>query len=234
MATKFLFAKCLSRKTGEAVKEGILEFCGTVGIPKTLTTDPGTEFSNRLVRTVIDELDIQTHTTTPGHHQSHGAIERLHSTMPEHMRIWYTGKGIKGPEAVARTVLAYNESVHSATKKKPTELMRAWKRADNRVAIERESENIGNKGREEKIKLLEKLNEKSEFRKPRTIREGQEVFIKNLTRRKKGDTLYKGPYKVKELLARHRAILAKDSWPDNRAIIRHMGEIRTRVNKKKI
>ncbi|KAL1140108.1 hypothetical protein AAG570_000040 [Ranatra chinensis] len=143
MATKFLFAKCVIRKTGQAVKEGILEFCGTVGIPKTLTTDPGTGFSNRLVRTVIDELDIQMHTTTPGHHQSHGAIERLHSTMAEHMRLWDTGEGIKGPEAVARTVLAYKESVHSATRKTPTELMRARKRADNRVAIERELENIG-------------------------------------------------------------------------------------------
>ncbi|KAL1131048.1 hypothetical protein AAG570_012285 [Ranatra chinensis] len=57
MATEFLFAKCLSRRTGQAVKEGILELCGTVGIPKTLTSEPGTEFTNRLVRAIICELN---------------------------------------------------------------------------------------------------------------------------------------------------------------------------------
>ncbi|KAL1132071.1 hypothetical protein AAG570_010029 [Ranatra chinensis] len=97
MVTKFLFAKCPMAKP---VKEGILEFCGTIEIPKTLTTDSGAEFVNRLVRGIIDELNIQTHRTTAGYHQSHGVIERVPSAMAEHMRIRDTGKNIRGPEAV--------------------------------------------------------------------------------------------------------------------------------------
>jgi hypothetical protein len=46
--------------------------------------DPGREFQNETVRNLLKEFEVRVHITTLGHPPSHGAIERVHSTMTEH------------------------------------------------------------------------------------------------------------------------------------------------------
>ncbi|KAL1123023.1 hypothetical protein AAG570_002111 [Ranatra chinensis] len=233
VATRLLFTKCIERRTSQKVKEGILEFCSVVGIPKLLTMDSGTEFNNRLVRKVLTELGIESHTTTPGHARSHGVIERLHLTLGEHMGLLEKSKKIKGPEAVARAALAYNRTIHSATSKTPMELMRAWCRVEKDLSIEEDMGAIADRIRDEKLKRTEKINKRKEYRKPRELKPGMKFFIKNLIRRRKSDPLYIGPYIVGEVLSRHRVILGKETWSWNKSIIRHLGEVRVRAKKSK-
>ncbi|KAL1129487.1 hypothetical protein AAG570_012432 [Ranatra chinensis] len=166
VATRFLFTKCVTRKTGEAIKEGILDFCGTVGIPKKLVTDSGTDFQNKKVNGLLKELKIPNHITTPGHTHSHGAIERVHSTLAEHMRLLEIGKGVKGPEAVSRATLAYNNSIHSATASTPLELMRIGKRLDRGLSVDIDMEAIRDRIKANKMKRIEQINDKRKYRKP--------------------------------------------------------------------
>ncbi|KAL1110444.1 hypothetical protein AAG570_007975 [Ranatra chinensis] len=76
------------------------------------------------------ELGIQLLFTTPGHNRSHGAIERLHNTLGEHMRLLEQSRGLKGSVAVQAAVRAYNHSIHKTTGAQPLELMRQWQRSE--------------------------------------------------------------------------------------------------------
>jgi transposase InsO family protein len=73
VATRFLFEKCLSRKTGRAVREALLLYFGTIGTPRQLVMDPGKEIQNATVRSLLDEFSIRIHVTTPGHPRSLGS-----------------------------------------------------------------------------------------------------------------------------------------------------------------
>jgi hypothetical protein len=226
LATRFIFAKCLSRKTGQAVREALLTFIGTVGTPKRLVTDPGREFRNRQVEELLAEFQIQPHITTPGHARSHGAIERVHGTLSEHLNLLELGRGITGPEAVLRAVLAYNHSIHSATGKMPIELMRAWQRENPEVPISQELEEIGAREGEKKENRVQKTNVKRRGKVPGRLGVGKEVFIKNLVRRCKNDPKYLGPYTITQMLDRNRLKLERVGGTRGRYIVRHVNEVK--------
>lgn len=232
LATKFLFAKCLSRKTGQAVREALLSFIGSVGTPKMLVTDPGREFGNRQVKELLDELQIRTHITTPGHARSHGAIERVHSTIGEHLNLLELGRGITGPEAVLRAVLAYNHSIHSVTGKMPIELIRAWNRENPEAPIEQELEVIGTREGEKKEMRVQRANVEGRGKVPSRLGVGKQVYIKNLVKRGKNDPKYLGPYIVKEVLSRNRLKLERVGESRGKYRIRHINEVRLRAKNK--
>ncbi|KAL1114895.1 hypothetical protein AAG570_007719 [Ranatra chinensis] len=128
--------RCVTRKTGQAIREAILEFCAVVGLPKKSVVDAGAEFQNKKVEGLLRELRINCHIMTPGDTHSHGVIERLHSTLAECMKLLESGKGLKSPEAVVRATLAYNNSIHSDTIGTPLELMRLGNRLDRGITID--------------------------------------------------------------------------------------------------
>ena len=234
LATKFLFTKCLSRKTSTAVKEALLTFIGLIGTPRKLITDLGREFKNNQVQELLLEFGVNTHYITPGHARSHGAIERVHSTITEHLHLLEVGKGIVGSEAVHRAVVAYNHSIHSVTGKMPIELMREWQREEEEVLIEQELEKIKDREMERKRSIVQNVNEKKKDKVPRQMVIGKQVYLKNLVKRKKTDTRYVGPYVVKEILSRNRLRLGRVTGTRNRDIIRHVDEVRTRVKQKRV
>ncbi|KAL1110432.1 hypothetical protein AAG570_007963 [Ranatra chinensis] len=121
--TRFAFAHQLTNKTTAEVFTGLLSFFRTVGLPGTLVR----EFYNARVKSLLRELGVKAHFTTPGHPRSHGTVERLHNTRAEHLRLLKIDRGLEGSEAVARAVLAYNQSVHVATDAVPLELMLTWR-----------------------------------------------------------------------------------------------------------
>ncbi|KAL1115199.1 hypothetical protein AAG570_007230 [Ranatra chinensis] len=50
IATTFLFTECVTRKTGQAIREGFLDFCGTVGIPKKMSNRFGDRIPKQKAR----------------------------------------------------------------------------------------------------------------------------------------------------------------------------------------
>ncbi|KAL1115015.1 hypothetical protein AAG570_007046 [Ranatra chinensis] len=232
------FTKCAQAyvlKSSHAIDiaENLLHYFSHHGTPDLIIADNGPEFDNGLINEFLTLHKIKIHFTTPGHARSHGVIERLHLTLGEHMRLLEKSKRIKGPETVARATLAYNRTIHSATNKTPIELMRAWCRIERDLPIEEDMGAIADRIRDEKLERTEKINKQKEYRKPRELKPGMKVFIKNLIRRRKSDPLYIGPYIVREVLSRHRVILGKETWSRNKSIIRHLEEVRVRARKSK-
>ncbi|KAL1132796.1 hypothetical protein AAG570_010748 [Ranatra chinensis] len=84
------------------------------------------------------------------------------------MRLLEIAKGIKGPKAIARAVVAYNRSIHTATDRTPLELMRGEERDNNETPIEVELERVIEKVREDKIKRTEMINELKALKRPKT------------------------------------------------------------------
>ncbi|KAL1115191.1 hypothetical protein AAG570_007222 [Ranatra chinensis] len=211
--TRFAASYPLATKTGEQVKEALLLFLATVGTPGTLVLDQGREFRNFVVRGFLEEFHIRVHWTTPGHPRSHGMIERLHSTLLEHLHLLRIGRGIDGNEAWAWALLAYNSSVHSATGKTPLELMRSWQQTDPPVSVLDECEGLVERDEQRKIERVD-----------RAVRVGDHVFLRNWYRRRKSDPRFVGPYVVASKLSRFR-LRVRDSASGRTRLV-HVRETR--------
>jgi hypothetical protein len=83
------------------------------------------------VEELLTEFEIQRHTTTPSDGKGTWYVT-------EHLNLLELGRGITGPEAIMRPVLANNHSIHSVTGKMPIELMREWQRENHEVPIDQE------------------------------------------------------------------------------------------------
>ncbi|KAL1129488.1 hypothetical protein AAG570_012433 [Ranatra chinensis] len=217
------FAACypLAAKTGEQVREALLLFLATVGTPGTLVLDQGREFRNWIVRGFLEEFRIRVHWTTPGHPRSHGMVERLHSTLLEHLHLLRIGRGIVGDEAWARALLAYNNSVHSATGRTPLELMRSWQQSDPPVSADERR----------KSDRVDRANEKATDRWDR-VRVGDQVFLRNWYRRRKSDPRFVGPYVVASKLRRYR-LRVRDSATGRTRVV-HVRETRPPSAKQRV
>ncbi|KAL1109928.1 hypothetical protein AAG570_014131 [Ranatra chinensis] len=202
--TRFAFAHQLTNKTAAEVCTGLLSFFGTVGLPGTLVVDRGREFHNARVKSLLEELGIGVHFTTPGHPRSHGTVERLHSTMAEHLRLLKLDRGLEGSEAVARAVLAYNQSIHVATDAVPLELMRTWQMPTGSPPPDVVLGRAGEVARESKEKRVHRINDAKASDRWDRIRVGDDTWVKNWYRRRKEDPKFVGPFKVVKKLSKFR------------------------------
>ncbi|KAL1123041.1 hypothetical protein AAG570_002129 [Ranatra chinensis] len=170
-------AQVLTDRTADRVCEGLLAFFGTVGLPGALVMDKGWEFNNAKVRTLLKEFHVNAHFTTPGHPRSHGTVERLHSTIMEHLFLLKLDRGLEGSEAIARAILAYNNS-----------------------PLERPGRSPGGS----KEKRTEAVNERRASDRWERIRVGDTTWVKNWYRRRKEDKKFVWPFRVVRKLTRFR------------------------------
>lgn len=75
--------------TGNATScaDQLVHFFQFFGIPQQIISDNGSEFQNEVVKGLLNAHNIKIHFTTPYHHESNSPVERLHSTLIEHLRI---------------------------------------------------------------------------------------------------------------------------------------------------
>lgn len=85
--TKYLVAIPISNKEAKTVANAIFEgFITTFGPMKTILTDLGTEFKNRLTTEFNKLLDISHDFSTTYHFRTFGVVERNHRTSNEYLR----------------------------------------------------------------------------------------------------------------------------------------------------
>lgn len=227
-ATRAGFVQRIARKTAACVTRALLGYFALLGCPKQIIMDQGREFQNRAVRDLAAELDIKLHFTTPGHSRSHGMVERFHSTLLEHLHLLKIDKGLSGEEAITRATLAYNSSIHTATRRTPHEglVLRGNRgpREDEILQARRETDveyqEIG------KRKRIEKANRRPRVEGTGTLGIGQTVYRKNPCRRRKEDDRFLGPYEVIKLLERNRVQIVNKNSRSNRQVIVHRNELR--------
>lgn len=112
-----------SRSTPEIVR-ALFKYFSFYGIPRKISCDPGTEFNNELLRELTDLHKIQLHIGTPNNPNSMGMIERFHSTIIEIYRLAkYERKYTDAASVMTYAVMAYNNTIHSATDLTPFEVV---------------------------------------------------------------------------------------------------------------
>lgn len=111
--------------TAISILQSVLNYCTHHGLPLTVVTDNGTEFTNQLFAEFIRLHKINHHRTLAHSPNDNGIVERFHSTLLEHLRILrLRQKDEPTVNLVPYAILAYNSSVHSFTKCRPHDIIR--------------------------------------------------------------------------------------------------------------
>lgn len=102
------------------VQTALETFFGACGIPKLLIADNDTIFTPNL-KNFLDNLEVETHFTTPNSHTGNSDIERFHNTLNEHIRLLSSQDVHKLSKInfVAPATRYYNNTIHSTTQQKP-------------------------------------------------------------------------------------------------------------------
>lgn len=122
--TKYGQAYNLQDGTAISILQALLKFCTHHGVPLTIITDNGPEFTNQLFSEFIRLYKVIHHRILPHSPNDNGNIERFHSTLLEHIRLL---KLQHKDEAIVNlmpyAIIAYNSSIHSFTKCRPFDLL---------------------------------------------------------------------------------------------------------------
>lgn len=218
--TRLAFFYRVKSKRATDIITGLLTYFGAYGLPKEISVDKGREFDNKKFKDLTNELNIATHFTTVGHHRSQSLIERLHSTITEHLHLLKVGQGLGTAEAMPRAVLAYNHTIHSATKQTPLELMLADRLTNAQV------QNVRDRVRTNKQRRTETINRRRGGDVIRLLKIGDIVYKKNFYKRAKGDLRYVGPFEILEIMSRHRVAVRKATDPRGKVSVVHVDELK--------
>lgn len=122
--SKYAQAYHLRDGTAVSVVQALLVFSTHHGLPLTIISDQGTEFNNQIFNEFIRLHKIQHHKVLAHAPNENGMIERLHSSILEHLRIL---KLERQNEPISNlmpyAILGYNSSIHSFTKCRPLDLI---------------------------------------------------------------------------------------------------------------
>lgn len=124
--SRYAQAYPLNSSTSVEIVNGLMKFFAHHGVPTTIISDNGAEFSGSLVKDLMALQKIKIHYISSQHPESNGVIERFHSTLIEHIRLLSCREEFKGTPTgtkVNYALIAYNNSIHSVSKLTPFELL---------------------------------------------------------------------------------------------------------------
>lgn len=112
-----------AKSTPEAVR-ALIKYFSLYGTPSRISSDPGTEFNNTLMKEMLSFYKIDLHIGTPHNPNSMGIVERFHSTIIEIYRIAkYEQKITDAASVMSYAVMSYNHTIHSTTGLTPFEVV---------------------------------------------------------------------------------------------------------------
>lgn len=112
-----------NKSTPEVVR-ALIKYFSIYGVPGKISSDPGSEFNNVLMRETLDFYKIRLHIGTPHNPTSMGLIERFHSTILEIYRLAkYEHKITDAATVMTYAVMSYNQTIHSTTGLTPFEVV---------------------------------------------------------------------------------------------------------------
>lgn len=211
--TKFSTAYPIANATAEESCECLVHFISLFGIPKTILTDQGTNFTADLFKRTCEFLKIKQMWSSPYHPQTQGALERSHSTLKEYLKSFVNENQTDWHKFVYTAMLTYNSSVHTTTKFTPYELLFGHKPyipdsifdQSSDVTFPEYIKMLQHRLKVSRQKAIENIeaskeNSKSYYDKhSRAVqyKVGDYVYLKNHLRlRKSLSPIWKGPYKI--------------------------------------
>lgn len=151
--TKHVTIHHLSDKNSLTIVEKLRERFAIMGKPRKIIAD--NEFNTAYIKNFLNIENIEYHFTSPNTHTGNADIERFHLTLNEHIRLFKLDSkdyNMDDRAMAYKAVEIYNNSTHSATGEKPSNLLHnkcdksIWTKIHNRMV-------------DQKIKRTEKLNE---------------------------------------------------------------------------
>lgn len=111
------------RSTPEVVR-ALIQYFSFYGVPNKISSDPGSEFNNKLLKELLSFYKVDVHIGTPNNPNSMGMIERFHSTILEIYRLAkYERKLTDAASVMTYSIMAYNQTIHSVTGLTPFEVV---------------------------------------------------------------------------------------------------------------
>nr|XP_024218534.1 uncharacterized protein LOC112211313 [Halyomorpha halys] len=163
-----------------------------------------------MIRGEMKALEVNWHINTPVHPKSRGGIERLHSTLSDHLRVYHADKGLEPDEAMVRAIAAYNHSIHTTTGFSPFEVLFGlqgrrrnfmdtaeadWEIVNHGMVMRKLWEKARGRIEREKCRRVERQN--LNFRDViGDIRIGTVVYRRLGSNRSKESRRYEGPFRV--------------------------------------
>lgn len=221
--SKYAQAYYLKSLNATEIADNLLLFFSHHGLPELITFDNGTEFKNNVITELLLLHKLKIHFGSPHHPASNGIVERMHSTLAEHVRLLNNQGFSKSPitHRVTYAILAYNHTIHSVTKMKPIDVINGHISNNdpfnqnleqlllsNYVSEHKEKSKllyskINEKLLENKTKLIGKLNEKRDT--PDLFQPDQVVYIRKHERKKLADKFSK-PTEIKSVNPERKTI----------------------------
>lgn len=205
--------------TAISVSQNLIHFFSFFGIPKLIISDNGTEFKNEVVKDLLKTHNIKIHFTTPNHHESNSPVERLNSTLIEHIRILREkNKDTDLTTLMPYAVIAYNSTIHSSTgftpytlilghtsSNDPMQLMPAQIFTEYVNTHKTNTEALYNKIHQDSIHLKQKLIDKHNQNKTsQKLTIGCQIYKKQDKRRGKLHNRFTGPFTLTKILENNK------------------------------
>ncbi|CAG9133440.1 unnamed protein product [Plutella xylostella] len=223
--TKYSVAYPIRSTTAEETSDCLIHFISLFGIPKSILTDQGTNFTSDLFKTTCQFLKIRQLWSSPYHPQTQGALERSHSTLKEYLKSFVNSNQDNWPTYVYTAMLTYNTTVHSTTKFTPYELVFGHKPflpnslydAHSGTTYPDYIKKLQHKFRHSRKKAMENIAQSKQSSKtyydshtktPPQYKKGDYVYLKNHLRfRKALSPLWKGPFRIIKVNNNHTVTL---------------------------
>ena len=87
-STRFPEAIALRNIKAATIVTALIKFFTLVGLPKSIQSDQGSNFTSGLFQQVMHELGIEQYTSSAYHPESQGALERFHQTLKNMIRTY--------------------------------------------------------------------------------------------------------------------------------------------------
>lgn len=222
--SKYAQAYPLKSLAATEIVDNLLMFFSHHGVPKQIILDNGTEFKNSVVTELLQLHKVKIHFISPHHPQSNGNIERLHSTISEHVKLLnaqnFNNSSIN--QKMTYSIMAYNHSIHSATKMKPIDIINGHITDNDPFDVNLEQlllsdyitnhkeqtkllySTINEKLAQSKEKRVSKINQNREN--PDLFEAGQNVYLKKHTRQKLAEKFTK-PEKITKVNKKRKTIM---------------------------
>lgn len=222
--SKYAQAYPLKSLAATEIVDNLLMFFSHHGVPKQIILDNGTEFKNSVVTELLQLHKVKIHFISPHHPQSNGNIERLHSTISEHVKLLnaqnFNNSSIN--QKMTYSIMAYNHSIHSATKMKPIDIINGHITDNDPFDVNLEQlllsdyitnhkeqtkllySTINEKLAQSKEKRVSKINQNREN--PDLFEAGQNVYLKKHTRQKLAEKFTK-PEKITRVNKKRKTIM---------------------------
>ena len=107
----------------KAVVRALVNFFSTFGLPKSIQSDQGSNFTSKLFSQIISSLSIKHQKSSAYHPQSQGALERFHQTLKAMIKKFCLESGREWDGGLPFLMLATRESVYESTGFSPAELV---------------------------------------------------------------------------------------------------------------